>query len=61
MLLTERQAAEFLGWSPKTLQARRFYRKPPKYLKVGRSVRYAQEDLDQFLADCRVDPEGREG
>jgi hypothetical protein len=61
MLLDEKQAAKHLGWSPKTLQARRFYRKPPKYLKVGRSVRYSLEDLNEFLAGCQVDPKAREG
>lgn len=58
-LLTEQQAAQFLGWSRKTLQARRWLRQPPCYLKLGRSIRYRLSDLEKFLESCTVNP--REG
>ena len=53
----EKVSATYLGLSVKTLQARRAAHKAPPYIKVGRSVRYLKEDLDAFLAACRVDPE----
>ncbi|EHJ48871.1 hypothetical protein DFW101_2869 [Solidesulfovibrio carbinoliphilus subsp. oakridgensis] len=55
----EKEAAAYAKVSVKTLQARRAAHKAPPYLKVGRSVRYLKEDLDAFLASCRVDPEAR--
>lgn len=55
----EKESAVYLGLSVKTLQARRAAHKAPPYIKVGRSVRYLKEDLDNFLAACRVDPEAR--
>jgi predicted DNA-binding transcriptional regulator AlpA len=55
-LLTEQQAAQFLNWSVKTLQARRHYCKPPRYRKIGRSVRYVLADLEAFVESCAVEP-----
>ncbi len=55
----EKESAIYLGLSVKTLQARRAAHKAPPYIKVGRSVRYLKDDLDSFLAACRVDPEAR--
>lgn len=57
--LREKQAAEYLGMSVKTLQAWRFYSKGPKYLKIGRAVRYQVEDLDQFLKASTINPVAR--
>jgi excisionase family DNA binding protein len=54
-LLTRRQAAQYLGLVPRTLAvwaSTGRYKLP--YVRVGRSVRYRREDLDQFLADRRV-------
>lgn len=53
---TERDAAEYTGLSVRTLQHRRFERREPPYLKIGRSVRYRREDLDAFLEKHRVVP-----
>jgi hypothetical protein len=50
-LLNEDQVAELLGWSPRTLQRRRWARLPPDYIKVGRSVRYDRQAVERFLAD----------
>jgi excisionase family DNA binding protein len=51
-LLTRKEAARYLRVSPGTLAVwdctKRYNLKP---LKVGRSVRYRQEDLDHFLED----------
>lgn len=57
--LREKEAAEVLGVSVKTLQAWRFYCKGPKYLKVGRAVRYPMEYLDQFKESSTVNPVAR--
>jgi excisionase family DNA binding protein len=49
-LLTEQQAAEFLKIRVKTLQSWRVRGGGPKFVKVGRLVRYRDDDLEQFLA-----------
>ena len=55
-LMNEKDAADYLGWSVKTLQARRHYCKPPRYRKSGRSVRYVLADLEAFLEASIVEP-----
>lgn len=54
-IMNEKQAAQYVGLSQRTLQAYRFKRKPPTYIKVGRAVRYRQDDLDDFLEANRVE------
>lgn len=49
-LLSRNEAAEYLGVKPQTLSVWATtgrYNLP--YIKVGRSVRYRQSDLDEFL------------
>jgi hypothetical protein len=56
-LLTPRQAAEFLRLSETTLSTWRSRRgrvardgiPGPRFLRAGRSIRYRQVDLDQWL------------
>lgn len=55
-LLTEAEAGKILGWSVVTLQTRRWKGQPPRYVKLGRNVRYRPEDLQAFLADHVVEP-----
>lgn len=55
-VLREKEAAEVLGVSVKTLQSWRFYGEGPKYLKLGRSVRYTHEFLNQFKESSTVQP-----
>ena len=48
-LRSEREAAEYLGVKPTTLQVwRSTKRYPLEYVKVGRLVRYRQSALDAF-------------
>jgi predicted DNA-binding transcriptional regulator AlpA len=47
-LLTEAQVAEKWGLSRKTLQAWRIKGGGPKYVKMGRSVRYSEDALAEF-------------
>ncbi len=49
IVLTTRQAAQYLGLSISTLNKWRCYGFGPKYLKLGRAVRYRQEELDAYL------------
>lgn len=53
MTMTENEAAKYVGLSVKTLQARRSQKKAPSYIKIGRSVRYMESDLDRFIESCR--------
>jgi excisionase family DNA binding protein len=46
---TEDEAAEYTNFSKRTLQKWRVVGGGPKYLKIGRTVRYRLEDLDVFL------------
>lgn len=58
MLMTEQEAAKRLCLSTKTLQKNRWLGKGPKYLKLGKSVRYDLSDIEEYLALCRVTPHG---
>ncbi|WP_084143872.1 helix-turn-helix transcriptional regulator [Methylocapsa acidiphila] len=49
-LLDEKAVAQFLGLTPAALQAWRWKGGGPVFLKVGRCVRYRQEDIDAWLA-----------
>ncbi len=60
-LLTEEDAAHLLRLSPKTLQRRRFDKKPPAYLNLNGSIRYRLSDLKDYLENCLIDPEEKEG
>ncbi len=59
-IMNEKEAAQYIGLSLSYLQHDRCYgelekRKPgPAYLKLGRSVRYLQKDLDAWLEKSRV-------
>ncbi len=56
-LLTEQDAAELLLMSPKTLQKRRFDKKPPKYLCLNGTIRYRLTDLKEYLENSVIDPQ----
>jgi len=53
--LTEREVAERLGLSVATLRAWRHRGKGPRFLRLGRSVRYLPSDLDDFVRASAVD------
>lgn len=64
-LLDTRAAAEALGISVACLEAWRMKGRGPRFRKVGRLVKYADIDLEDFLAagvrgDGRVLPEGNQ-
>ena len=43
------QAAERVCLSPRTMERLRAAGKGPKYLRIGRWIRYRAEDLDKWL------------
>lgn len=49
-LLKEDEAADCLGVVQKTLQAWRAQGKGPKFLKIGRSIRYSEDSLIEFMS-----------
>ncbi len=51
--LPEGPAATLIGVSPRTLQKWRVEGGGPVFIKIGRSVRYAVEDLEAFLMHRR--------
>lgn len=59
-VLTETEAAKYIRMSRSFLNQDRMngYRKGrtpgPKYLKLGKSIRYRKEDLDEWLMKNRV-------
>lgn len=55
-LLTDKEAAAFLGISPGALRSWRFNGVGPQYFKLGGAVRYDPADLTKFLRESRVDP-----
>ncbi|MFP3983333.1 MAG: helix-turn-helix transcriptional regulator [Desulfurivibrionaceae bacterium] len=57
-LLTEKEAAEFIRGSVKTLQARRYRHQPPVYYKVGGAIRYKIADLEGWIESGKVEVGG---
>lgn len=52
-LMTEAEVAAALGLKRATLQARRSTKRAgPRYLKVGRLVRYLRSDVLAYLESC---------
>jgi predicted site-specific integrase-resolvase len=49
MLFNTKQAAEYLGLKPVTLEAWRVRGGSPVLLKLGKSVKYRQADLEKFI------------
>ena len=61
LLLTPKQAAEFLGIPSGTLAQWRSERRGPPYIKLeDRLVRYRRADLEEYLAAHAVATDGRE-
>ncbi|SDB60987.1 transcriptional regulator, AlpA family [Desulfonatronum thiosulfatophilum] len=55
LAVNESQAAIMLGLSIKTLQAWRFQRKGPPYVKLeSKSIRYCVDDLKSWIADQKI-------
>lgn len=59
MLLHERDAADLLKLSMRTLQAWRCRGFGPRFVKVGRAIRYRQSDIIAWIEANLVSPSGR--
>ena len=55
--LNDVQAAEVLGLRPQTLRNMRCRGEGPAYVKLGRAVRYALEDLHAYTEARKIRPE----
>ena len=51
-LLNEIEVAELLSVSRKTLQAWRWRRTGPSFLKLGGAIRYRLEDIQAYMESC---------
>jgi predicted DNA-binding transcriptional regulator AlpA len=62
-LLNQREAAELLRLSERTLERFRLTGAGPPYVKAGRRVAYRPEDLERWVADrvCTSTTEWRAG
>jgi len=58
-VLSDEQVAERLSISPFTLRAWRRKGAGPRFLKMGRAVRYRSEDVDEFVQAVLVEPSAR--
>jgi excisionase family DNA binding protein len=54
MLLNEQQVAEYLGLSVHAMRRFRFEDRGPKFIRVGRLVRYRPEDVEAWLSEQPV-------
>lgn len=51
-LLTEVEAAKFLGFTPSFMQTRRYKGGGPKFVRISaRAIRYRLEDLEAWAAE----------
>lgn len=53
--LTEREVSDVLGLSVATLRAWRHRGQGPRFLRLGRAVRYLPADLEEFVRVSTVD------
>lgn len=51
--LTAEEVAERLGLSVLALQKRRQRRRPPRFYQMGRSIRYALADIEEYEKNAR--------
>jgi hypothetical protein len=57
-LLSQEEAAEFLGLAPSTLSSWRVEGRGPKFIRIsGRAVSYRACDLETFISEREVQPQ----
>jgi hypothetical protein len=52
-LITEQALADYLGVAVQTPRKWRLTGEGPRYIKIGRAVRYHPDDVDAFVAASR--------
>ena len=50
-LLNQKEVAEWIGMSEAWLEQNRFRKKGLPYVKIGKSCRYRQSDVQQWISD----------
>jgi len=66
-LIDEKQAARLCGFTVRGMQAKRLNGTGPRYIKLGRAVRYRPESIQQWLesqsvsSTCERDESARDG
>ena len=60
-ILTDVEVAERLGVSRFTVRSWRLKRVGPRFLKMGRAVRYRSEDVDEYERQVLVETHGPSG
>lgn len=58
-LVDEKVAAEMLGMAVQTLRNWRFQGRGPRYFKLGKSIRYSVDELNEFIEGGHVRPVDR--
>jgi hypothetical protein len=56
ILLNEKEAARILSVTPEEMRQRRFYRREPRFFKIGDHARYSFAVLIDYIARCEVQP-----
>ncbi len=51
-IMDERQLAAYINISVATVRRWRLFRKGPKFMKIGASVRYRRDDVQLWLESC---------
>ena len=54
--INEKRAAEIMALAVQTLRNQRFKGAGPAYSKIGRSVRYCEQDVIRFMEERKVTP-----
>ena len=55
-LMTRQQAADYLGVTPQALSQMNVRGQGPRFVRIGRSVRYRRDDLLDWIESRVVDP-----
>ncbi|KAB2891157.1 MAG: helix-turn-helix domain-containing protein [Desulfobulbaceae bacterium] len=53
--ISEQEVAKITGRAVPTLRKDRHFQRGIPYFKFGRQVRYRIEDIEKFMAGCRVE------
>jgi predicted DNA-binding transcriptional regulator AlpA len=59
-LITTKIAADLLGRHPAVLADWRHQKRGPRYIKIGKSIRYRMSDLENWVDRHTVDPGDRD-
>ena len=59
-LLNEKQAASYLTRSVSSLRRDRKRNRGPRFIRIGKSIRYLRAELDKFILSCQATSEESE-